>query len=376
MKHANSKVAAEEEMRRHIDRVLHPERHPKPRKEVPTFKDWFDGRFWREWVVGRKNKPSERASKRRIYENYLLPFFGEMHVDEIGVAQVAQFRAHLVEVKQERTEESAGTPLSDKYINNILAVLSKTLKYAEDVQLIGRAPKVGLRPTERPEIECWDFDQYARLLAAAKQEGPMWFAAVCLAGEAGLRVGEVKGLRWREDVDLVAGTITVNQQIQEDGHEEPTPGTPKGRTRRVVPIGSTLDAALRGIGRVRTGYVVCKLDGSPLTVGLVNSTMHRICRLAGLPERGWHVLRHGFGTHAAMFGVNPWSLMNWMGHKRIDETMRYVHFASAHRRPMPEAIVDVGMRQRDPEKRIIEMLSARARGKGVAKSSAENQKAG
>ncbi len=29
-----------------------------------------------------------------------------------------------------------------------------------------------------------------------------------------------------------------------------------------------------------------------------------------------------------MFGV--WGLMNWMGHKRIDETMRYVHVAGAN----------------------------------------------
>ena len=46
--------------------------------------------------------------------------------------------------------------------------------------------------------------EYARLLAAAKVEGDEWYAAVCLTGEAGLRVGEVKALRWREDVDLIA----------------------------------------------------------------------------------------------------------------------------------------------------------------------------
>jgi hypothetical protein len=56
---------------------------------------------------------------------------------------------------------------------------------------------------------------------------------------------------------------------------------------------------------------------------------YRLCR-AGLPERGRRNLRHAFGTHAAMFGVNPWKLMFWMGHKRIDETMLYVHFAEAH----------------------------------------------
>lgn len=63
---------------------------------------------------------------------------------------------------------------------------------------------------ERPEIVAWGFAQYARLLAAAKLEGDEWYAAICLAGEAGLRVGETKALRWREDVDLVARTLTVN----------------------------------------------------------------------------------------------------------------------------------------------------------------------
>jgi integrase len=53
---------------------------------------------------------------------------------------------------------------------------------------------------------------------------------VCLAGESGLRVGEIKALRWREDVDMVAKTITVNQQMRRG-----ITGTPKGRTRRTRP---------------------------------------------------------------------------------------------------------------------------------------------
>jgi hypothetical protein len=28
-----------------------------------------------------------------------------------------------------------------------------------------------------------------------------------------------------------------------------------------------------------------------------------------------------------MFGVNPWHLMTWMGHKQVIETMLYVHLA-------------------------------------------------
>jgi hypothetical protein len=55
--------------------------------------------------------------------------------------------------------------------------------------------------------------EYRRILEAAKSEGPIWYAATCLAGEAGLRIGEVRAIRWREDVDLVAKTITVNTQL-------------------------------------------------------------------------------------------------------------------------------------------------------------------
>jgi hypothetical protein len=77
-----------------------------------------------------------------------------------------------------------------------------------------------------------------------------------------------KALRWREDVDMIARTITVNQQTCEG---ETT--TPKGRTRRT-----------------------------------------------------------------------------WLGHKRIDETMRYVHVAEAAR---AEPV--------DPDRRIVAMLGARAK---------------
>jgi hypothetical protein len=80
--------------------------------------------------------------------------------------------------------------------------------------------------------------------------------------------------------------------------------------------------------------------------------------VAGLPERGWHTLRHTFGTHAAQFGVNPWRLMIWMGHKRIDMTIRYVHMAEVHMREVPAELREAAA-DPTPDRRIIRMLSAR-----------------
>jgi integrase len=274
-----------------------------------------------------------------------------MPLDEIDVGAVARFRAQLVE-----TISRFGRPLSEKRINNILAVLSKPLHYAAECEVIAKAPKIGLFKVERPEIIAWEFEQYARLLKAALAEGPNWYAAVALAGEAGLRCGEVKALRWNEDVDLVGQTVTVNRQVNLE-----IVTTPKGRTRRTIPMTATLFEALKRLDVVRTGLVVTDRDGTPLSDGQANWTIGRICRRAGLPQRGWHSMRHSFGTHAALFGVNPWRLQAWMGHKRIDETMLYVHVAEAHPRELPEVIHQAGIQFVDPDRRVIAMLGARGK---------------
>ena len=87
---------------------------------------------------------------------------------------------------------------------------------------------------------------------------------------------------------------------------------------------------------------------------------YKICRQAELPERGWHTLRHTFGTHAALFGVNPWRLMTWLGHKHIDETMRYVHVADSHRRELPREILAAAEGEFDPDRRITKLMGGRA----------------
>jgi hypothetical protein len=71
-----------------------------------------------------------------------------------------------------------------------------------------------------------------------------------------------------------------------------------------------------------------------------------------------------FGRHAAMFGVNPWTLMTWMGHKRIDEAMLYVHVAANHRRDIPPGVIAAGAAEADPDRRIVAMLGCTAGGGG------------
>jgi len=340
----NTKAGAQDALAAAIEEIRFPDRK-HTRKECPTFEDWFNGRFWDEWVIAERNKPSERAAKECAFRVHLQPIIGKTRLDDINAATVQQIRAALVAKK-----------IGDKRINNVMAVLSKALRYAVDAELIDHSPKIRFRKTERPEIEAWDWDEYARILASARVEGPEWYAAVCLAGEAGLRVGEVRALRWREDVDLVSGHVTVNQQSWKG-----QVGTPKGRTRRTIPMTDTLLAALKALEVVRTGNVIRNPDGTPIRDAQTSHATYRICVRAGLPKKGWHTLRHCFGTHAALLGINPWTLMSWMGHKRIDETMGYVHVAERSRREIPETILRAAENKSDPNHRVVAMLGARAK---------------
>ena len=68
--------------------------------------------------------------------------------------------------------------------------------------------------------------------------------------------------------------------------------------------------ALKRLPVTREGLVIRNLAGQAKSdENQMKNLSYRVCRLAGLPERGWHTLRHTFGTHAAFFGVNPWRLM-------------------------------------------------------------------
>jgi integrase len=339
----NNKVEVAREERVAIQRALDDFYNPPvQKKEVPTFDEWFNGRYMTDWCV--VNKTGTVAEKVGAYNFRLKKVFGHLRLDEILTPEIDAFRAGLLSEK-----------LGKKHINNLLVIISKPLRYAVDCGLISSAPKVGLLKHERPQIGAWELDEYGAIMGAALEEGIGWYVAVALCGEAGLRIGEVRELQW-SDVDMKAKTITVARQRRHS-----VAGTPKGRTRRTIPMTTALYSVLRQLSTIRVGYVVRNDDGTPKTDGQDAKAIQRIYKRAGVPERfgAWHLLRHSFGAHAAMFGVNPWTLMKWMGHKRIEETMLYVEFAREHAREIPIEILALGARESDPDRRIIAMLGGR-----------------
>lgn len=360
----NNKEHAIREEREHIERTIREatiEKHAPgalARHNTPTLTEWFrgdatgdadyTGRFWREHAIGeQENRSGTLAEKRKVFELHIEPALGSLRLDTIDTGAVNTFRADL-KTKAGRH----GKPLSAKTRANIIGILATAMRYAESSEVIERGPAIKVKAVPPPPIECWTFDEYGRLLGGAQREGEPWETAVLLAGECGLRIGEIIALEWA-DLDLVANTITIVRQ-ERQGVE----GPPKGGKPRTVPMTARLAVHLRAVPRIRTGRVAV-LAGEPVTEAVARVALHRICRYAGLPERLWHRLRHSYATHAALLGANPIRLQHWLGHSTLNMTLRYVHFAESHQWPIADEILVAGAELLQPERRLVAQLGAR-----------------
>jgi integrase len=107
-----------------------------------------------------------------------------------------------------------------------------------------------------PDPKFFSADEVERLLAAARQHGPVSAAIVLLGVDAGLRCGEMTALRWG---DLSDGWITVARSRSPYGEEGPTKS---GRTRQ-VPLTARLVAALGQLPRSDEDDHVLLIDGGP-----------------------------------------------------------------------------------------------------------------
>jgi integrase len=279
-------------------------------KEVLTFRE-FAPRFIEGHARANRQKPSGIAAKEVLLRVHLIPALGHKHLDRITNEDVQRLKR--------RMEKKAA-----KTVNNALVVLSILLKKAVEWDIIDRMPCT-IRLLRAPASAAGgfhDFDQYERLVDVAHALDPETHLVVLLGGEAGLRVGEMLALEWR-DVDLAKRQLCVQRS---DWNGQVT--VPKGGRLRYVPLTVRLTVALREHRHLRGPRVLCHTNGAPLTRKQVQYRMKRAARRANVRE-GIHVLRHTFCSHLAMRGAPARAIQELAGHSELGTTQRYMHLSPA-----------------------------------------------
>jgi integrase len=147
-----------------------------------------------------------------------------------------------------------------------------------------------------------------------------------LGGEAGLRRGEILGLRWC-DVDFTRRQLVVAQAVWEGKGEADRMArgrrryadSPKGGRGRVVPLTDALCDALKRFRHLRGELVLYADDSQPASSYQLRTWLQAAQRRAGLPVTtgGLHVLRHTFCSYLATRGAPAKAIQELAGHSDL-----------------------------------------------------------
>jgi integrase len=156
-----------------------------------------------------------------LLDTVLLPRFAGTPLEQLSRKSVVELDTELV--------ESGLRPTTRR---NVLVCLRSILRTAVDDELLEQMPQLPRLPhIGETIVKSMTEGQLDKLMLAASATARLAFG---LAAHAGLRAGEVRGLRW-PDVDLELGTITVRRSVCR-GEEAP----PKSGHQRVIPIAKPL----------------------------------------------------------------------------------------------------------------------------------------
>jgi integrase len=307
-------------------------------------KDQLFGSYLQSWledVAGPAVRPSTRESYESLVRVRVLPHLGSVKLSEVTPQRLQALYSSL-----------SASGLSPASVGRTHAVLHAALKQALLWNLIPRNPAAAARPPSAPrsEMQTLTRDEVQRLVAAA---GDATFRCLyLLAATAGLRRGELVGLRW-SDIDLDRGQLTVLRTAQRIKAEGIVFGEPKTKAgRRTVRLGSLAVSALRthrpaqleqrlkaGPAWTDTGLVFTSARGTPIEEARLTRTFKRDLEVAGLPAVRFHDLRHTAATLLIEQGVAIKAVQSALGHSTIAVTMdTYAHVTPAMQDSVAETI--------------------------------------
>ena len=215
------------------------------------------------------------------------------------------------------------------------AVLAAALADAERRgQIVGSPARRVRLPATRPKSTD-DLPLMGEVLAALGGLGHDRLAmAVRLALATGARRGELVGLRWRPDVDLVAPSVSIHGSIAvADGGRLVRKSTKGGRPRVLSIDRGTADLLAGWGGEAPRGPVLGSPTepGEPWHPGQVTLAWHRHRDAVGLGAVRFHDLRHIHATTLLAAGVPVATVAARLGHASTRMTFDvYGHAIPAH----------------------------------------------
>jgi len=261
-----------------------------------------------ERYLASKGRKRTVDADRRQLELLKAEFGGESPLAEMTASRINEYKAKRIAATRKVGEGAAAVErrLTAAAVNRPLALLRHLLRLAhEEWEVIESVPRIRLEKEPQGRLRWLTQEEITRLLdACAKSRNKELRAAVVVALNTGLRLGELLGLAW-ERVDLSRGVIRLEV-------------TKSGR-RREVPLNAESYGALVSLSPKPSGRIF-------RTETVRKAYENAVCN-AKLDDVNFHTLRHTFASWAVMRGVSLKELQELLGHSSLTMTMRYAHLA-------------------------------------------------
>lgn len=323
--HAGPMTDLETTVRRIVREEVARALHPAPLPGGPTFADAGDA-----WLADLERLRRPANTLRRYEEQLRLHLYPDLADQPIAAID----RRRLQEIL--RRYVTADRHARARGIRSVMISVCEFALQQEWVDHNVARTTTSIRVPRHPVSVPSAADVAAlRRAAGARHDDPratmpLGLMIDVIIGAGGLRLGEMRGLRWA-DVDLagavpsvvVAGTVVQvrrGDRAWERGlHLQPTPKT--STSRRQIAIPAWLAEELRPLEQ--PGVLVFHTrGGGPYSPANVHSRWRQAAAAAGVPELGPHDLRKYVGTLIAdALGVDVASRV--LGHASVQVTERH-----------------------------------------------------
>lgn len=279
-----------------------------------------------DWMTmkGQYVKKSTLSAYSLIVENHLLPVFANNSI--IFENDVQNFVLSKI-----------NSGLSVKSIKDILVVLKMVLKYGNKRGLSNEYDwdNITLPSYHKQEVQVFSVETQKEIMSYLKNNFTFRNFGIYLCLAAGLRIGEVCALKWK-DLDLKTEQISINKTINRiyvtderlGRHTKLIIDTPKTHNSiRKIPMSNEIVKMVRGVTKiVNQEYFVLSNESIPMEPRTYRSYYNKLLKKLKVQKLKFHGLRHSFATRCIESNCDYKTVSVLLGHSSVNTTLNlYVH---------------------------------------------------
>ena len=260
------------------------------------------------------NKQSSHQGVEIIFNNFIIPYFGELNLSNITPGIIKDFVNYL---KAYETKYKA--PMSYNYFKAIYGQLSATFNYAIRYYGLVSNPchkvKKNFEKDTKKEYNTWTVDQFNTFIEYMEVncENAAVIITFKLLFWTGMRLGELLALTFG-DVDLENKTLNINKTKSrvKGGYDITSPKTKS--SIRIIQINDELASELEEY--ISNFYKPNKKEEliSFSREGLRNYLKIDLLKSLNLPKISTHDFRHSHATHLIKLDIDIVTISKRLGH--------------------------------------------------------------